>query len=245
MGIPKEVTLHVTPYGPSMMDAMPHYIVLETENSRDCRAAWSDMIATFPWYRSVRSSVLEGYTYGGAFFSPPQFADLKDAYDHVLANYNRACSALPDPSKDEKNFPPTDPKSLTKFLNTGLVKKEHKRKKQEKQKTQDYVERVTKQLQSKMKNKNGCSAPQGVIVYTEGLSCARKSSTAGLIQQALKDAGYDITVQHYNRPPTEEEKTQPWMNRFQVPPTSKSLEDGGESGEVCADNKTEGTCAGH
>ena len=63
-------------------------------------------------------------------------------------------------------------------------------------------------------------APRGVIVYFEGLDCAGKSSTGGLIMKALEKAGYAISQVQYNKPPTEEERSQPWMLRFKQPATS-------------------------
>lgn len=62
-------------------------------------------------------------------------------------------------------------------------------------------------------------APRGVTVYFEGLDCAGKSSTGGLIMEALEQAGYDIAQVQYNKPPTEEEKRRPWMWRFKQPVT--------------------------
>jgi len=45
-------------------------------------------------------------------------------------------------------------------------------------------------------------APKGVILYFEGLDCSGKSSTGGLVQTALEQAGYDVIMRQYNRPPT-------------------------------------------
>lgn len=82
-----------------------------------------------------------------------------------------------------------------------------------------------------MNNKNGDTAPLGVILYVEGLSCSRKLSTGGLIQQVFNEAGYTVEVRQYNSP-TEEQRRHPWMDRFQVPDTLSNLDDidGGESG---------------
>ena len=59
------ILLHVTPYGPSLLDVMPRYMVLEKEDSQDRRGAWSDYLASKMWQGP---SVLEGYAYQGAFF---------------------------------------------------------------------------------------------------------------------------------------------------------------------------------
>lgn len=45
-------------------------------------------------------------------------------------------------------------------------------------------------------------APKGVILYFEGLDCSGKSSTGGLVQTALEQAGYNVSMRQYNRPPT-------------------------------------------
>ncbi len=45
-------------------------------------------------------------------------------------------------------------------------------------------------------------APKGVILYFEGLDCSGKSSTGGLVQTALEQAGYNVIMRQYNRPPT-------------------------------------------
>jgi len=60
-------------------------------------------------------------------------------------------------------------------------------------------------------------APNGVILYFEGLDCSGKSSTGGLVQAALEQAGYTVGYRQYNRPPTAEQRERPWMDRFEVP----------------------------
>ena len=49
-------------------------------------------------------------------------------------------------------------------------------------------------------------APKGVILYFEGLDCSGKSSTGGLVQAALEQAGYQVGMRQYNRPPTAEQR---------------------------------------
>lgn len=49
-------------------------------------------------------------------------------------------------------------------------------------------------------------APKGVILYFEGLDCSGKSSTGGLVQAALEQAGYEVGMRQYNRPPTAEQR---------------------------------------
>jgi hypothetical protein len=76
-----------------------------------------------------------------------------------------------------------------------------------------------------MNARKGDESPDGVILYFEGLDCAGKSSTGNLIRDALSGAGYELDMVQYNRPPTEEQKRKPWMDRFQLPVASKSKED--------------------
>ena len=51
-------------------------------------------------------------------------------------------------------------------------------------------------LMKREKKKQGmggqCYAPKGVILYFEGLDCSGKSSTGGLVQAALEQAGYQV-----------------------------------------------------
>lgn len=136
--------------------------------------------------------------------------------------------------------------SLKKFLDTGELRRKQKREKSDHHQLQACVAKVTKQLQSMLANTKGCTAPQGVILYLEGLNCAKKASTGGLIQQALDDAGYRVEKKHYNRPPTENEKSQPWMSRFKLPDTLPAPTDGGESGGMDGDGKSnENGCTEH
>lgn len=233
------VLLHVTPYGPSMLDVLPHYLVLEMEHSQDRRSALSETIAARRW---AGPGVVEGFAYRGGFFTPPNFAEMKEAYNDVLTDYDRACCSVPENlSTGPRDTPPLDKASLEKFLTTGAKKRQQREKKSEDEALQQQVASITKKLQSMMREKNGCLAPQGVILYFEGLSCSRKSSTGGLILKALRDAGYQVKNRHYNTPPTEEEKSLPWMNRFDVPNTTPlPYDDGGESGESGVVNKKDG-----
>uniref|UniRef100_A0A7S3Q503 Polyphosphate kinase-2-related domain-containing protein n=1 Tax=Chaetoceros debilis TaxID=122233 RepID=A0A7S3Q503_9STRA len=64
------------------------------------------------------------------------------------------------------------------------------------------------------------TAPTGDIIYMEGLDCVGKSSTGGLIMDALDEAGNDISQVQYNRPPTSEDLRHPWMWRFKKPDVS-------------------------
>jgi hypothetical protein len=125
------VLLHVTPYGPSIADIMPYYLVLEFETSCDFRQKiWSNSMASLDigQRRWQGPQVLEGYCYQGAFFSPHHFAELKEMYDNQLLAYEAACKKLPVRAKTiRQSGVPNDLPTLKKFLEAG--KRNRKRKK--------------------------------------------------------------------------------------------------------------------
>ena len=236
------ILLHVTPYGPSILDVMPRYIVLEFEDSVDRRAKWSEYISKKAF---EGPPVVEGYCYAGAFFSPHHFAELKTTYDKQLMAYERACASLCKPRTGRQPNPPLDLASLKLFLANGKLGRKRRRNNREAKELQKGIASVANELKDMMTaGKNGaCTAPKGVILYFEGLDCAGKSSTGGLVEQALRDSGYDVGMVQYNRPPTAEQKLKPWMDRFEVPKTSAvalavpkgSGEDGGEGAKATAE----------
>jgi polyphosphate kinase 2 (PPK2 family) len=205
--------LHVTPYGPSLLNVMPRYIVLELEESQDRRAAWSNLLDSWKW---SGPSLLEGFCYEGAFFSPHHFASMKMRYDEQLLTYDRACQALARAHSGQKPGPPTDQPSLKMFLVDGKLGRKRKKNQREYNQMQRKVAMLANRLKAMMSPTN-CTAPKGVILYFEGLDCSGKSSTGGLIQQALEQAGFEVEMRQHNRPPTEEQKRRPWMERFECP----------------------------
>jgi polyphosphate kinase 2 (PPK2 family) len=78
---------------------------------------------------------------------------------------------------------------------------------------------VTKMAKWVTKLQKKGKAPKRVILYLEGLDCAGKSSTGGLICQALEQCGYDVMNAQHNRPPSPEQRAKPWMDRgrFEYP----------------------------
>ena len=113
--------MHVTPYGPSITDVMPYYLVLEFETSADLRnKMWSNSLASLANLAWQGPSVLEGYCYQGAFFSPHHFAELKEMYDKQLLAYEMACKKLPVIAKNHRQTcVPNDLPTLKKFLMAG------------------------------------------------------------------------------------------------------------------------------
>lgn len=215
--------LHVTPYGPSILDVMPRYIVLEFEDSVDRRNKWSEFIS-----KSIIEGppVLEGYCYNGAFFSPHHFAEMKLMYDKQLLTYDMACKAMCKPQTGRSPNPPSDLLTLKAFLVDGKPSWVRRKNRREEGELQGGVAKVSRELKSMMalsKGPDACCAPRGVILYFEGLDCAGKSSTGGLVEQALRDAGFSVDMRQYNVPPTAEEKLRPWMDRFETPDSSRTV----------------------
>jgi len=226
------ILLHITPYGPSILDVMPRYVVLEFEDSVDRRNNWSEFVSK----QIVEGPpVVEGYCYNGAFFSPHHFAEMKAMYDKQLLAYNRACQVMCKPRTGRSPNPPSNLLSLKAFLAEGKPPKKRRKNAREGRQLRGGVSKVARELKAMMslsKGHDACCAPRGVILYFEGLDCAGKSSTGGLVEQALQQAGYHVEMRQYNRPPTAEQKLQPWMDRFEVPQTSSvALAVGNGSGD--------------
>ena len=132
------ILLHVAPYGPSIIDVMPFYLVLESESSCDVRRKkWSNSLsATLDIGAPGRGGggmlrgpeVLEGYCYQGAFFSPHHFAEMKEMYDKQLLAYEYGCKKLPQAARLHREVcVPRDLPALKKLLDSG--KRNRKRKK--------------------------------------------------------------------------------------------------------------------
>ena len=246
--VPEFMTLllHVTPYGPSILNVMPRYIVLEFEDSVDRRAKWSEYISKKVF---EGPPVVEGYCYGGAFFSPHHFAELKVSYDKQLFAYDRACQTLCKPRTGRKPNPPSDLRTLKEFLGDGKFGRQRRKNQNEMNELQRGVQKVANELKRMMASGGAsCTAPRGVILYFEGLDCAGKSSTGGLVEQALRDAGFNVDMRQYNRPPTPEQKAQPWMDRFDVPDTTciaVSVNDGGGNDDDYDKNEWMKKCMDH
>jgi hypothetical protein len=211
--------LHITPHGPSICNEMPRYIVLERKRVEDITSYHSKGFCTSA--RMTVDAVVTGFSYSGAFFTFQEWAALQFRHDREKLNYDTGCQLMG--YKSDSIFavshftPPTDLVSLKGFIRTGRAPKKRK-------KDNWGMTRVTKQIdhlsQKLIAMERRGVAPRGVIVYFEGLDCAGKSSTGGLIMKALKKAGYAISQVQYNKPPTEEEQSQPWMLRFKQPATS-------------------------
>jgi len=237
--------LHVTPYGPSIMDILPLYIILEREESADLRKYWSQSVASLRWSESIGPKVLEGFCYQGAYFSMHHFACMRVRYDEIMMEYSNACSRMPRRRarglRDEFSSPPADLDSLKKFLETGRRGRDQRKTRHRKGQTSKRVDELAAKLSAMMNARKGDESPDGVILYFEGLDCAGKSSTGNLIRDALSGAGYELDMVQYNRPPTAEQRMKPWMDRFQLPVAKKSKENSSyqdEENQTPAERKT-------
>jgi hypothetical protein len=228
------VLLHATPYGPSIYDELPKYIVLEHADSQDTRGAWSQYLSQHIY---PGPPVVEGYCYKGAFFNSFQYASLREKYDSELAAYERACKLMNSMNPNAQN-PPTDLLSLKAFLETGRTEKQKQKRAAKFAYQQAVVARLVKVIRNKIAERDSTNgvvktnAPVGIILYLDGLDCVGKSSTSTKVQAALEQAGYKVTMCRYNRPPTAEQKLRPWMDRFDRPSAGSvhaSAEDDPES----------------
>jgi polyphosphate kinase 2 (PPK2 family) len=212
------VTLHITPYGPSVLDELPRFIVLElrptssptTKNAINT-AAMSPV------------AMIMGFTYSGAFFTSQEWASLQQRFEDEMTSYRNACLIMgtnrahvksTSIAHNEHVFPPTDLTSLKAFIRSGQTARRQRKSDKQWFQVQREVKSLAKIIQRHKKNG---TAPKGVILYMEGLDCSGKSSTGGLIQDALQHTGYQVHIRQYNRPPTEEQKRMDWMNRFERP----------------------------
>jgi polyphosphate kinase 2 (PPK2 family) len=220
-----KILLNCTPYGPSILDETPRFILLERRNHFYSDHLRDQSDATVLDAATPREAKIRGYTYSGAFFSHQEWAALTRRYDEELKDYANACRvhgtrALPkhkrSPLLTKQPAPPEDLASLKAFIRTG------------RQTFQQWVDdRRWREVESEVRKmakliaryQKAGKAPQRVILYLEGLDCAGKSSTGMLICNALQRCGYDVNIAQHNRPPTPEQRAKPWMDRsrFQYP----------------------------
>jgi len=213
--------LHIAPYGPSIMGVLPLYVILEREESADIRKFMFQSMANLS--EAIGPKALEGFCYQGAYFSMHHFACMRVRYDQIMMEYADACRRMCRDRrglKDDFSSPPIDLDSLKKFLETGRRGRDQRKTRIRKAQTAKRVDELAKKMTSMMKARKGDESPDGVILYFEGLDCAGKSSTGNLIRDALSGAGYELDMVQYNKPPTEEQRKKPWMDRFMLPTAS-------------------------
>jgi hypothetical protein len=238
------VTLHVTPYGPSILDEMPRYIVLERRRLMYKTTENSD--ATILNAAQPTEAAIYGFTYSGAFFKNQEWAALTARFQEEMEAYTKACRRLGTARAMSSNAgnhrfivgAPTDLSSLKDFIRSGhAMNRLHKE------------QRRLTQIESELRHVSKCiaryqqagTAPKRVILYLEGLDCSGKSSTAGLICRALEQGGFDVHTAQHNRPPTSEQESLPWMDRsrFEYPQDVILLKKKEEQEEQTVNNQEE------
>jgi polyphosphate kinase 2 (PPK2 family) len=217
-------TLHITPYGPSILNEMPRYIILARRfRPYNQLNMWDKSEAYFFDAAIPPRAEIQGFTYSGAYFTNQEWAALTNRYALELFSYNNACKIMGTPRShidstklqhNEIAFPPTDLITLKAFIRTGHKSKKRRKETKRWKQVQAAVQQIADAVQ---KYKSKGVAPNGVILYMDGLDCSGKSSTGGLICDALVKSGYTVSMVQYNKPPTEEEKERPWMDRFATP----------------------------
>jgi polyphosphate kinase 2 (PPK2 family) len=218
----KVFLVHITPYGPSILDEMPRYIVLERKKAYHARgkSKWELPDATIFDAALPAEASICGFTYSGAFFKSQEWAALTTRFEETVASYESACQKLGTVRsfkvKNAIHSPPSDLLTLKNFIRSGhLSKKRRKDKKRWKQ-----IEHEVNKMSKLVANYQALGrAPKRVILYLEGLDCSAKSSTGGLVLKALEDCGYAVRTAQHNRPPTPEQRKKPWMDRgrFEYP----------------------------
>jgi hypothetical protein len=213
------IDVHITPYGPSILDEMPRYILLE--RNKRFKGLLSNRSNDIPTDSKIEAdAIFKGFSYSGAFFTFQEWAALKTRHDNEHLRFNTACKYMGHKSISlnavDHYSPPEDLVSLKTFIRTGQRPKKQKRSNNKWSQVMKQQNNLARKL-CRMEKKG--VSPKGVIIYMEGLDCAGKSSTGGLIMQALEEAGYDISQVQYNKPPTPEERAKPWMWRFKLPST--------------------------
>jgi hypothetical protein len=254
--VEKVFLLYITPYGPSLLGEMPRYIVLERrrrffnfhatakENKFGKRESSDSTIldAALPCEASVN-----GFTYSGAFFKSQEWAALSSRYDEESFAYHRACNRLGTQryvrkGTDVLHGPPTDLYSLKQFIRSSHLGRKMKKDKSRWSQVQNEVQKLAKMMSGYQKQG---LAPKRIILYLEGLDCSGKSSTAGLVCQALEECGFGVKISQHNRPPTPEQRRKPWMDRGRFEYPDDMYEKGEEVPEYAALLWDRGPCGDH
>lgn len=191
------IWLHITPYGPSILDEMPRYVVLERKKFHSYLQP-SD--ATILDASIQAEASIYGFTYSGAFFKNQEWAALRSKFEATLDEYRNACNRLKTSwslrSKNHIDSPPSNLLSLKAFIRSGHTPKKARK---DKRRWKELEKEVKKMSAFVAKYQKEGKAPKRVILYLEGLDCTAKSSTGGLICSALADCGYAVRTAQHNR----------------------------------------------
>lgn len=199
---PMAIYLHVTPYGPSILDEMPQYVVLERKNLKQGRKVGTLQLSDKAILNAAipPEASLYGYTYSGAFFKNQEWAALTARYRETLADYDVACKRLKTAwsmrGSNPIYSPPSDLWTLKEFVRSGHAPKKVRK---DKRRWKEINKQVKEMASMVAKYQKLGKAPKRVILYLEGLDCTAKSSTGGLVCKALEDCGYVVRTAQHNR----------------------------------------------
>lgn len=242
---PKTYILHITPYGPSINGELPMFVVLERRVQTPGLGSRIQKAAKLPQAR------LEGFCYSGAYFLSQEWAALKRRYDKEILDYANACRIMKTRAKYihgvKHPVPPKDLPSLKAFIRSGRPPHKKSRDNSLWQQVHREIENMVNLVHSYQSNG---TVPKKVILYLEGLDCAGKSSTGMLICDALSRCGFDVKVAQHNRPPNDQQKQRPWMDRIrfeypddmysgEVPESTAVVWDRGPAGDFVYGNYKE------
>jgi len=220
----KEIIVHVTPYGPSILDEMPRYIVVERKVLPNSPSPEMKADTKIGNASILPEATVAGFTYSGAFFTNQEWAALTNRFNETLECYGRACrtfgtvNALQKGGRDHGAIlmTPSDLSSLKAFIRTGRTSRKNRRDRKRKNQLDAEIKTLSNLVATYQRRG---VAPKRIILYLEGLDCSAKSSTGGLIFTALEGCGYTVRTAQHNRPPNEEQRRKPWMDRsrFEYP----------------------------
>jgi hypothetical protein len=220
------IWLHVAPYGPSILNEVPRYIVLERKRLPVTDAELSSTILA----AAIKPEAsICGFTYSGAYFQSQEWAALTNRFRDTLVAYSASCKKMGTTAALRGSYPVTGPprdlSSLKEFIRHGTLRKKQRK---DKKRWKTISNKIGKVGRTVSRFQKMGTAPKKVIVYLEGLDCSAKSSTGGLVCTVLEQCGYSVRTAQHNRPPTPEQQQQPWMDRgrFEYPQDVYGPDDG-------------------
>ena len=134
-----------------------------------------------------------------------QWQNMQTRFDKVVCEFEKAREKNP-------NSPlPTNLSQLKEYLDQGLSKSAQAKDALKEAELQGKLDQLTARLE---RLKEQGAGPKGVVVYVAGPDAAGKSSTGAIVIKALQAAGFDCRRESF-KAPTEEERKQHWLKRFE------------------------------
>ena len=145
-----------------------------------------------------------GVYFQGTVFKPKQWAAFQERYQTEVARFVRAVKAGDQPLPDDLD-------ELKAFLALGMPAAERAEEAAQEAEIAAGLATLSGQLADM---RAAGTAPRGVVVYVAGPDAAGKTSTGGIIMQALEAAGYAGRSDSF-KAPSAEERAQHWLKRFE------------------------------